>query len=235
MIQTAIQTRHHQLPAASWTGPGPRKSAPCLAPGAAMRPYETKYSVKAGGTVFDEGDEAVYFYKLLTGSLRLVKAVADGHRQICDFHVPGDLVGFSNAAEHEFSAEAIQDCTLIRYRRRDTDSLIKSDSVFACELQALTARGLSSAYAHMVRLCHRSAYDRLAWFLLAMVDRSQSPDGWIALPMTRIDIADYLGMAHETVSRAFTQLKKSGVIIEPTLNHIKLVDREALEDQLYAA
>jgi len=200
-----------------------------------MRPFETKHSVLAGETVFDEGDDAVYFYKLLTGSLRLVKVVADGHRQICDFYLPGDLVGFSNAAEHEFSAEAIQDCTLVRYRRRDTDTLIKTDAVFACELQALTAKGLSSAYAHMVRLCHRSAHDRLAWFLLAMAERSQSADGWIALPMTRIDIADYLGMAHETVSRAFTQLKKAGVIVEPTLNRIKLVDRGALQDKLYAA
>jgi CRP/FNR family nitrogen fixation transcriptional regulator len=235
VLQTAIHTRHIQAPPASWTCRSPGKTASSLNAGATMRPFETKHSVLAGETVFDEGDDAVYFYKLLTGSLRLVKVVADGHRQICDFYLPGDLVGFSNAAEHEFSAEAIQDCTLVRYRRRDTDTLIKTDAVFACELQALTAKGLSSAYAHMVRLCHRSAHDRLAWFLLAMAERSQSADGWIALPMTRIDIADYLGMAHETVSRAFTQLKKAGVIVEPTLNRIKLVDRGALQDKLYAA
>ena len=71
--------------------------------------------------------------------------------------------------------------------------------------------------------------------VVAMASRTNAKDGWIALPMTRLDIADYLGMAHETVSRAFTQLKKSGTIIEPVLNRIKIVDADALEDKLMAA
>ena len=227
MLQTAIQARHIQAPPAAWSQ-GERQAV-------RVRPYETQMKVEAGEAIFHEGDEALYFYKVVTGSVRLVKSVADGHRQICDFNLAGDLIGFSNAAEHEFTAEAIQDCTLIRYRRKDATTLIKSDAAFACELQTLTAKGLSSAYAHMVRLCHRSAHDRLAWFLLSMAERAEDDDGWIDLPMTRVDIADYLGMAHETVSRAFTQLKKSRTIVEPTLNRIKLVNREALEDKLEAA
>jgi len=230
MLQTAKQTRTFQAPPAVY--PASRAPARAAAP---ARPYETHLTVKAGETIFHEGDNALYFYKVVTGSVRLVKSVADGHRQICDFNLAGDLLGYSNATEHEFTAEAIQDCTLIRYRRKETTTLIKSDAAFACELQALTAKGLSSAYAHMVRLCHRSAYDRLAWFLLSMADRAEDGEGWIALPMTRVDIADYLGLAHETVSRAFTQLKKSQAIIEPTLNRIKLINREALEDKLDAA
>lgn len=234
MLQTAIQSRTIQAPPMGWTQGASRRGADARAP-ANVRSFETKITVRAGETLFAEGDDAIYFYKLVSGSLRLVKVLADGHRQICDFHLPGDLVGFSNGSDHEFSAEAIQDCTLIRYRRRDTDAIISSDATFACELQALTAKGLNSAYAHMVRLCHRSAHDRLAWFLLAMEERAQNDDGWIALPMTRVDIADYLGMAHETVSRVFTQLKKAKVIVEPTINRIKLVNREALEDKLHAA
>jgi CRP/FNR family nitrogen fixation transcriptional regulator len=229
MLQTTSQSRSFPMPPAALAGSHARQTA------AAPRPYETKLSVKAGDAIFHEGDDALFFYKVLTGSVRLVKSVADGHRQICDFNLAGDLLGYSNAAEHEFTAEAIQDCTLLRYRRKDTNSLIRSDAAFACELQSLTAKGLSSAYAHMVRLCHRSAHDRLAWFLLSMAERAEDADGWIALPMTRVDIADYLGLAHETVSRAFTQLKKSRAIVEPTLNRIKLVNREALEDKLDAA
>jgi CRP/FNR family transcriptional regulator, nitrogen fixation regulation protein len=230
VLQTAIQARHIQNPPAAWSARAATGSTT-----RAVRPYETQLSVKAGNAIFHEGDEAVYFYKVVTGAVRLVKAVADGHRQICDFNLAGDLIGYSSSAEHEFTAEAIQDCTLVRYRRKDTDTLIRSDAAFACELQSLTAKGLSSAYAHMVRLCHRSAHDRLAWFLLAMSGRAETDDGWIELPMTRVDIADYLGLAHETVSRAFTQLKKAKAIIEPTLNRIKLVNREALEDRLEAA
>jgi len=230
MLQTALQGRSIQAPLASFATKRPTQSASAQA-----RPFETQLTVKAGETIFHEGDDALYFYKVTTGSVRLVKSVADGHRQICDFNLAGDLLGYSNATEHEFTAEAIQDCTLIRYRRKETTTLIKSDATFACELQALTANGLSSAYAHMVRLCHRSAHDRLAWFLLSMADRAEDAEGWIALPMTRVDIADYLGLAHETVSRAFTQLKKSKAIVEPTLNRIKLINREALEDKLDAA
>ena len=234
MLQTAIQGRHIQAPPASWSGRTAQKAAGNHT-AAGVRPYETKISIKAGEAIFHEGDEALYFYKVVSGAVRLVKSVADGHRQICDFNLAGDLIGLSNAAEHEFTAEAIQDCTLVRYRRKEINSLIKSDAAFACELQALTAKGLTSAYRHMVRLCHRSAQDRLAWFLLSMADRSEDDDGWVELPMTRVDIADYLGLAHETVSRAFTQLKKSSAIIEPTLNRIKLVNREHLEDTLEAA
>ena len=232
MLQTAIQARHIQAPPAAWSARSGTTGKLAATP---VRSYETQMAVKAGDAIFHEGDEALYFYKVVTGSVRLVKSVADGHRQICDFSLAGDLIGFSNAAEHEFTAETIKDCTLIRYRRKDITSLIKSDAAFACELQTLTAKGLSSAYAHMVRLCHRSAHDRLARFLLSMAERAEDEDGWIELPMTRVDIADYLGMAHETVSRAFTQLKKSRAIVEPTLNRIQLVNREALEDQLDAA
>jgi CRP/FNR family transcriptional regulator, nitrogen fixation regulation protein len=230
MYQTAIQSRHIQAPPAPWF---PRSAPPAKV--SRNRPFEMELSVKAGEAIFHEGDEATYFYKVVSGAVRLVKAVADGHRQICDFNLAGDLIGFSSAAEHEFTAEAIQDCTLLRYRRKDINAVIRSDSAFACELQTLTARGLSSAYAHMIRLCHRSAHDRLAWFLLSMAERAANDDGWIDLPMTRVDIADYLGLAHETVSRAFTQLKKSRVIVEPTLNRIKIVNRDALEDKLDAA
>jgi CRP/FNR family nitrogen fixation transcriptional regulator len=230
MLQTAIQTRHIQAPPVAWS----TRTASVSKPGA-MRSFETQLTIKAGDTIFHEGDEAIHFYKVVSGAVRLVKAVADGHRQICDFNLAGDLIGFSNAAEHEFTAEAIKDCTLIRYRRKDINALIRSDAGFACELQSLTMKVLSGAYAHMVRLCHRSAHDRLAWFLLSMSERTEDDDGWIELPMTRVDIADYLGLAHETVSRAFTQLKKTRVIVEPTLNRIKLVNRDALEDRLEAA
>lgn len=216
MLQTVSDTRPRFVSGAVAHFPGPER-----------------IRVRAGQSIFAEGEAAEYFYKLLSGGVRLVKFVANGHRQICDFHVPGDLLGFSNRDIHELSAETLEDCVLLRYRRRDADLLMKEDPAFACELQALTARGLNGAYAHMVRLCHRSARDRLSWFLLDMADRSHGE--WITLPMSRVDVADYLGLAHETVSRMFTQLKKAGVILEPKLNRLKIVDRGALEQGLLAA
>ncbi len=228
MLQTAVQARHIQAPPSAWSGANTAKPL-------AARPYETQLKIKSGSTIFHEGDDTTYFYKVTSGSLRLIKIIGDGHRQICDFSLAGDLVGFTNSDVHEFTAEALQDCTLVRYRRKDLDAIIRTDPVFACELQSLTMKGLTGAYAHMVRLCHRSAHDRLALFLLSMSDRAHNDDGWVELPMSRVDIADYLGMAHETVSRNFTKLKKSRAIIEASLNRIKLVNRYALEDSLQNA
>jgi len=235
MLQTSTSSSIAKANATRWLPPVTGATYDLANAKSTVRSFETRVTVRQGEIIFEEGSDAFYFYKLVSGCARLVKSVADGHRQICDFYLPGDLLGFSNAAEHDFSAEAVVDCVLLRYRRRDVNALIRTDSAFACELQAMTANGLSGAYRHVLRLCHRSARDRLAWFLLGMLRRCESENGWICLPMSRVDIADYLGLAHETVSRAFTQLKKSGAIIEPTLNRIRIIDEDALEDQLEAA
>jgi len=204
----------------TWSA-GPR---PALAPfrSTASRDGGTRIAVKRGETIFAEGDDATSLYRLVTGSVRLCRMSEEGERQICDFFLPGDLLGITNDETHSFSAEAIEDCTLIKYNRGSIAALMKQDPTLAYELQQLTANGLHGAYEHMVRLCKRSARDRIVWFLLAMAKRSAN-DNCLNLPMSRVDIADYLGMAHETVSRVFTQLKKSGDIAEITLNQIKLL------------
>ena len=229
MLQASLQTRARVIPPSTWTSRVPQPKA-SRGRNSAATPSDAgvEITVKRGETIFDEGDDAVFLYKLVKGSVRLGRVMAGGCRQICDFLLPGDLLGFATGEIHEFSAEAIEDCTLIRYRRSAMASLISTDSAFACELQRLTATGLHGAYEHMVRLCHRSARDRIAWFLLAMARRSVTGDT-IHLPMSRSDIADYLGMAHETTSRVFTQLKKSGAIAELSVNRIKLLNRQALE------
>jgi CRP/FNR family nitrogen fixation transcriptional regulator len=155
--------------------------------------------------------------------VRLCRVSEEGERQICDFLLPGDFLGLGDADVYALSAEAIQDCSLIKYSRNVLAARIKEDAAFAGELQQLTANGLHSAYEHMVRLCRRSARDRVVWFLLSMAKRSVN-DNCINLPMSRVDIADYLGMAHETVSRVFTQLKKAGAIDEINLNQVKLLN-----------
>ncbi len=229
MLQAYAQTRARLVPPSTWTG---RVSQPSTShgrsPAIPAPDAGVEISVKRGATIFDEGDDALFLYKLVKGSVRLGRVMAEGCRQICDFLLPGDLLGFATGEAYEFSAEAMEDCTLIRYRKSAMASLMSANSAFACELQQLTATGLHGAYEHMVRLCHRSARDRIAWFLLAMARRSASGDV-VHLPMSRCDIADYLGMAHETTSRVFTQLKKSGAIAELGPNRIKLLKLKALE------
>ena len=223
MLQTFAQTSARPAPQSIWAA----------APAAGLRgavtpkPAGAEIKVQRGDMIFDEGDEALYLYKLVSGSVRLAHVMEEGYRQICDFILPGNLLGFAADDHHEFSAQAIEDCVLIRYRRSALAGLITENGAFARDFQEMTASGLFGAYEHMLRLRQRSAKDRISWFIMAMSRRARTPEV-LHLPMSRCDIADYLGMAHETVSRVFTQLKKAGVIAETAVNHIKILKPSAL-------
>jgi CRP-like cAMP-binding protein len=189
----------------------------------------TRMTVKRGQEVFAEGADAACCYRLVEGSVRLVKLMADGRRQVCEFLKAGDLLGFEADEEHYFSAEAVSDCTLVRYPRRAVETLLGEDKTFARHVRLVTARGLQDAYQRMVLLCHKSAQERIAWFLLGLAEDCDAHDGSIHLPMTRTDIANYLGMAIETVSRVLGQFKHTGAIAQKSLNHIQVLDKGALE------
>ena len=185
-------------------------------------------AVKRGEEIIAEGNAADYCYKVVSGSVRLVKLVADGRRQVCEFLVAGDFIGLTADAEHYFTAEATADSVLVRYPRRQVEGLIATNPALAQYVHKLTTTGLQRAYERMVLICHKSAQERLAWFLLEMGKRSAGSDSFM-LPMTRADIADYLGLVIETVSRVLTQFKVAGTIQVRNINHITLVDRDALE------
>ena len=196
----------------------------------ALEPFGQQMAIRRGKEIYSEGATADHCYKIISGSVRLVKLMSDGHRQICEFLVAGDLFGFEGEDERYFSAEAVNDCVLVRYNRRSVDTLIGEDMAFARHMRRLTSKGLEGAYKRMVLLCHKTAHERVAWFLLELAARTANDNDCIQLPMTRGDIADYLGMVIETVSRTLTQLKESGVIAMQSVNRIKLVDRDALEE-----
>jgi CRP-like cAMP-binding protein len=185
----------------------------------------TRFEVKRGQEIFPEGGTAAYCYRLMDGSVRLVKLMVDGRRQVCEFLKAGDFMGFETDDEHYFSAEAVSDCTLVRYPRRAVETLLAEDKDFARHVRQITGRGLQAAYQRMVLLCHKSAQERIAWFLLDIADRT----GAIHLPMTRGDIANHLGMAIETVSRVLGQFKHTGAIAQKSLSRIQVLNRDALE------
>jgi CRP-like cAMP-binding protein len=213
-----------------------QSSAPRPSPLDALNKEGTRLTVKRGQEIYAEGDDAGYCYKLLSGSVRLVKLMSNGERQICEFLVPGDLMGFEPQDEHYFSSEAVTDAVLIRYTRRAAERLINDDPAAARFVRNLTSSSLQGAYERMVLLCHKSAQERMAWFLLEMAERSKAGNSdCVELPMTRSDIADYLGMVIETVSRVLTQLRQKGVIVMKGVNSIRLVDRNGLEDIASAA
>jgi CRP-like cAMP-binding protein len=165
------------------------------------------YNVRSGKEIFGEGEDAQFVYKLVTGSVRVCKMLSDGQRHISCFHVPGDVFGLERTATHRMSAEAIEDSQVLMFRRSQVERLIASDVSAAHQMLGIFISKLDDAEARIFRLGRQTALQRVAAFLLEMEGRL-GRRGSIELPMTRRDIADYLGLSIEMVSRSFSQLRK---------------------------
>jgi CRP/FNR family transcriptional regulator, nitrogen fixation regulation protein len=179
-----------------------------------------------GSEIYGENEPADYLYKVVSGAVRTYKVLVDGRRQIGGFYLPGDMFGLETGHEHTFSAEAITDCKIIVIKRSAVVALAARDNDVARQMWELTARELQRTQDRMLALI-RSAQERVAGFLLEMADRA-SNGGAVELPMSRQDIADYLGLTIETVSRTLTQLERSATIELPTSRRIVLRNRSAL-------
>jgi len=176
--------------------------------------------------IYGENEPAEYLYKVISGTVRTYKVLIDGRRQIGAFHVPGDVFGFETGEEHTFSAEAITDCKIAVIRRSALSAAAARDNEVARYMWTLTARELQRVQSHMLLLI-KSAQERVATFLLEMAQRV-SAGGTVELAMSRQDIADYLGLTIETVSRTLTQLEKNAAIEVSTSRRIVLRNHSAL-------
>jgi CRP/FNR family transcriptional regulator, nitrogen fixation regulation protein len=176
--------------------------------------------------IYGETDPADYLYKVVSGAVRTYKILSDGRRQIGDFYLPGDVFGLESGDEHTLAAEAVTDTKVLIVKRSAVSALAARDPAIAGELYALTARELRRAQEHVLLLV-KSAQERVASFLLEMTERAAAGDT-INLPMSRQDIADYLGLTIETVSRTLTSLESAAAIEVPVSRRIVLRNRSAL-------
>jgi CRP/FNR family transcriptional regulator/CRP/FNR family nitrogen fixation transcriptional regulator len=177
--------------------------------------------------VFGEGEPADYVYSVVRGAVRGFRVLSDGRRQICDFYLPGDLFGIEPGDEHRATAEALTSTVLVVARRRVLGE--DSDTGAARRLWVLAMTELARSQDHAVTLGRRSASERVASFLMDMAQRLGSEET-IELPMSRQDIADYLGLTIETVSRTFTHFQASGLISLSGCRCIHLRRRRALAE-----
>jgi len=181
-----------------------------------------------GEEVFADGDPCSCFYKVVSGTVRTVKLLADGRRQIDDFHLAGDVFGLESGEVHRFTAEAVSDVVLVAYRRNRFSDLVKSDPVFGEQLMSSTLKSLDRAHEHLVVLGRKTALERMASFLLDLARRMARGDR-VDLPMQRTDIADHLGLTIETVSRTLTQMVRDGLIrLAEAGRTVILTNRQAL-------
>jgi CRP/FNR family nitrogen fixation transcriptional regulator len=187
-------------------------------------------TVRAGAEIYGEGDRATAWYRVQSGVLRTCKLLPDGRRQVEDFLFPGDFFGLETRGEHSFAAEAITAATVVRYSRPRLAATAATDSRLAARLLDVTLEQLGKVHNRLMLLGRKTAEEKLATFLLEMLERSPDADAdAIDLTMSRTDIADYLGLTIETVSRTFSMLKHEGAIALLSAQHVVILDQGALE------
>jgi CRP-like cAMP-binding protein len=209
--------------------------APFKAPAPRIQPHANSNVIELAGApmmfarnaeIYGENEPAEYLYKVISGAVRTYKVLSDGRRQIGFFYLPGDVFGLEVGAKHSFSAEAIADCKVLVIKRSNIIALAAQQTDVARQLWEMTATELRHVQNHVMLLI-KTAQERVAGFLLEMAARVPGATE-IELPMSRQDIADYLGLTIETVSRTLTQLENSAAIAVPTSRRIVLRNRAAL-------
>ena len=208
-----------------------RASPELASPLGSLESMSTVAQFAPGDLIYLSGDPADFWYRLLSGACRKCAYVLDGSRQIVDFLRPGDLFGYDAQDVHSFSVEAmVSGTTVARYPRRSAERVADFDPQVARRIRELAFGSVLRVQRRLLILGRATALEKVSSFLLEMVDRFRtSPVGPVTLPMSRYDIADYLAMAAETVSRALTNLRERGVIRFDSVRCLQIPDRESLE------
>ncbi|MGZ3304791.1 MAG: helix-turn-helix domain-containing protein [Asticcacaulis sp.] len=176
-----------------------------------------------GSEIYAEGDRSGALYQVAYGLVRVYRLLADGRRQICAFHGQGEFFGFETGAERHFFADAVT-VTGLRALRPGSEAELSHD------LFRLALKSLNRAHDHLLVVGRNDAVGRMAAFLMEMADLQDAEGSVeIRLPMPRADIADYLGLTIETVSRVLTRLKEARIIRLSSARQVNVLDWDALK------
>ena len=188
-------------------------------------------SFAIGESIYRNGEPVEYWYRILAGAARQCAFTQYGSRQIVDFLRPGDLFGYDAPDLHSYAVEALAPGTrVVRYPRLKAEQIADSEPQVAKQVRQLAFDSVHRLQTRMLILGRATALEKVCSFLLEMADRFRArSDGAVTLPMSRYDIADYLAMAVETVSRALTNLRRLDVIHLEEVRCVRICDREALE------
>lgn len=203
----------------------PRTARPSAALVEVMDRLGARSSFDRDEEIYAQGDEVEHLYRLVSGVVRTTRLTADGRRQVGDFYYPGDLLGLEVGPDHQFSAEALTACEVQVVRRSSVRAFAGDVELDRAILEA-TRRELQRAQDHVLLLGRRSAREKVAAFLMSLSD-ARGAQG-VDLPMGRQDMADYLGLTIETVSRMLTQLQDEEIVEFPTFRRFQVKRPEML-------
>ncbi|MBA3049792.1 MAG: helix-turn-helix domain-containing protein [Alphaproteobacteria bacterium] len=167
-----------------------------------------RLTFKSGEEIYAQDEDADLIYRLVRGAARTSHLLADGRRQIGDFYYEGDVLGVEVGEAHRYSAEALSDCEVLAIRR--SGSAAYDAARYERMIWKATANELHRAQSHMLLLGRATACEKVAHFLIDIAERFRGD--LIALPMSRQDMADYLGLTIETVSRMLGRLQADGMV-----------------------
>jgi CRP/FNR family transcriptional regulator, nitrogen fixation regulation protein len=203
---------------------------------AALKRLATTIRVAGGETIVNEGDAVHHVYRVISGTVRLCKHTADGRRQIAAFRLAGEYFGLTEDGEYSSSAEAVSDVVLASYAQRQLDALAAQRPGIRTHVLRAVSQRMDELQDHIVMLGRRTAMERVAGLLLILAKRTGSEDDDLFdVPVSRHDMADYLGLTIETVCRAISDLKRNGIIAAPKLHQFQLRDAAALSRLAAAA
>lgn len=201
-------------------------------------PFRTKVTSlsprrhEAGTHLFREGDDADYIYEIKSGIVRLTRVLENGRRQVIAFGLPGEIIGFPNGDHHHTDCEIIATAQIVAHRRWSLETG-EGDLETHERLLRAALREITAMQDHFMMLARKSAVEKVASFLMVLSQRTGTPSGnytTVPLPMSRADIADFLGLTVETVCRSFTLLRKNGAITLTTPQTVVIHDMQALID-----
>lgn len=191
----------------------------------------TAVNLSPNEVVFYEEDDNTYLFNVVSGAVRLSKLLPDGRRQITGFLFPGDFLGLSIADTYAYTAEAVRNTSLCRFNRAKLIKLLERFPKLERRLLELASNEIVEAQAHMLVLGCKTATEKLVSTIMTLserIGRTSNGGTVIELPMTREDLADYLGLSTETVSRTLSELRKEGVLELPAARKIHVAEPEKL-------
>lgn len=190
-----------------------------------------------GQVIFEEGDPADFVFNISAGEVRIYRLLADGRRQVTGFLIPGDFLGLVSEDSYAYGAEAIGQVELCSMRLSNLERLLSDIPPVREKLLDMSRDELAAAQEQMLLLGRKTAREKILSFLLYRYRHMDRTDEEVVvdLPMSRTDIADYLGLTIETVSRTFTSLREEGLIDLPNPHHVVIPDLEAVEDAAEAS
>ena len=189
--------------------------------------------MKAHCTIFEEGNPADYVYTVTAGSIKIYKLLPDGRRQVTGFLFPGDFLGLIHNQSYAYSAETLTLAKLCRFPRQRLEALLDEVPRLEQQLLSMASHELAAAQDQMMLLGRKSARERIVSFLTMLSNaavRREQPGDPVSLPMSRTDIADYLGLTIETVSRTLTKLKTDRLIEFLDEKHVRMSQLRELRE-----